>query len=121
MDTGTGTGTGMAEDVRGNGAGAGKSTLGLGARVEERSERTNLAVMQRASPMTHMRMVIAGISGSSMLDTEARTSGKGLSSSSTASRSNSILRGGAVSGQRGPCVAGRRHRHAALARRGGGT
>lgn len=36
-------------------------------------------------------MVKAGISGSSILDTDARTSGKGLSSSSIASKSNSIL------------------------------
>ena len=40
-----------------------------------------------------MRIVNAGMSGSSMLDTDALTSGKGLSSSSIASRSNSILRG----------------------------
>jgi hypothetical protein len=32
-------------------------------------------------PMTHIRMVRAGMSGSSMLETEARTSGYGLSSS----------------------------------------
>jgi hypothetical protein len=39
-----------------------------------------------------MRMVIAGISGSSMLDTDARTSGNGESSSSfKASKSKPIL------------------------------
>ena len=48
---------------------------------------------QRSRPTNHMRIVSAGMSGSSMLDTEALTSGKGLSSSSIASRSNSILRG----------------------------
>lgn len=47
--------------------------------------------MQSSSPTIHIRMVKAGISGSSMLDTEARTSGNGLSSSSIASKSNSIL------------------------------
>lgn len=41
--------------------------------------------------MNHIRTVRAGISGSSMFDTDARTSANGLSSSSTASRSNSIL------------------------------
>jgi hypothetical protein len=47
--------------------------------------------MQSSSPTVHIRRVKAGISGSSMLDTDARTSGKGLSSSSIASKSNSIL------------------------------
>lgn len=47
--------------------------------------------MQSNNPTIHIRMVKAGISGSSMLDTDARTSGKGLSSSSIASKSNSIL------------------------------
>ena len=42
--------------------------------------------------MSHMRIVIAYMLGSSMLDTEALTSGKGLSLS-IASRLNSILRG----------------------------
>ena len=48
---------------------------------------------QRIRPTNHMRIVNAGMSGSSMLDTDALTSGKGLSSSSIASRSNSILWG----------------------------
>ena len=48
---------------------------------------------QRIRPMNHMQIVNAGMSGSSMLDTDALTSGKGLSSSLIASRSNSILRG----------------------------
>ena len=39
--------------------------------------------------MSHMRMVIVGMSGSSMLGTEALTSGKGLSSITL--RFNSIL------------------------------
>ena len=47
--------------------------------------------MHSSSPTNHIRMVIAGMSGSSMFDTEARTSGNGLSSSSIASKSNSIL------------------------------
>lgn len=41
--------------------------------------------------MIHMRRVMTGISGSSIFETEARTSGKGLSSSLTASKSNSIF------------------------------
>jgi hypothetical protein len=43
--------------------------------------------------MIHIRNVIAGISGSSMLETDARTSGNGLSSSSSpkVSKSNPIL------------------------------
>ena len=41
--------------------------------------------------MSHMRIVIAYMLGSSMLDTEALTSGKGLSLSLMASRPNSIL------------------------------
>jgi len=43
------------------------------------------------SPTSHIRKVIAGMSGSSTFDTDALTSGYGLSSSSIASRSNSIL------------------------------
>jgi hypothetical protein len=50
-------------------------------------------MIQRNKPINHIRAVIAGISGSSILDTEARTSGNGLSSSSIASKSNSILEG----------------------------
>ncbi|KAI0758498.1 hypothetical protein BD413DRAFT_599570 [Trametes elegans] len=50
------------------------------------------AASVRRSPRNHIRRVVAGISGSSMLDTDARTSGNGLSSSSsTWSKSNSIL------------------------------
>ena len=41
--------------------------------------------------MNHMRMVIAGMSGSLMLGTDALTSGKGLSSSPITLRLNSIL------------------------------
>lgn len=43
------------------------------------------------SPTSHIRKVIAGMSGSSTFDTDALTSGYGLSSSSIASKSNSIL------------------------------
>ena len=45
--------------------------------------------------MNHMRIVIAGMLGSSLLDTEALTSGKGLSSSLIMMmlRLDSILRG----------------------------
>jgi hypothetical protein len=53
--------------------------------------------MQSNKPTNHIRIVKAGISGSSILDTEARTSGYGLSSSSIASKSNSILGVGVVS------------------------
>ena len=53
-----------------------------------------MLVIQSNKPTNHMRTVIAGISGSSMLETEARTSGYGLSSSSIASKSNSILEEG---------------------------
>ena len=49
------------------------------------------------SPMTHILNVRHGISGSSMFDTDALTSGKGLSSSSIASKSNSILQAWSVS------------------------
>ena len=51
----------------------------------------HLLTMQSNSPTNHIRIVNAGISGSSTLDTDARTSGNGLSSSSIASKSNSIL------------------------------
>jgi hypothetical protein len=44
--------------------------------------------------MNHMRIVIAYILGSSLLDTDALTSGKGLSSSLMTLGLNSILRGG---------------------------
>jgi hypothetical protein len=47
--------------------------------------------MHKSNPMIHILMVSAGISGSSMLETEALTSGYRLSSSSMALRSNSIL------------------------------
>ena len=50
-----------------------------------------MLVIQSNKPTNHIRIVIAGISGSSILDTEARTSGYGLSSSSMASKSKSNL------------------------------
>lgn len=50
-----------------------------------------LLVMQSNKPTNHMRIVSAGMSGSSTFDTDARTSGYGESSSSIASKSNSIL------------------------------
>ena len=50
-----------------------------------------MLVIQSSKPTNHIRIVIAGISGSSILDTEARTSGYGLSSSSMASKSKSNL------------------------------
>lgn len=63
------------------------------------------ATRQRARPTTHIRNVIAGISGSSIFETEARTSGNGLSSSSSpkVSKSNPILhvRAGQLPGQGG--------------------
>ena len=52
---------------------------------------THPPVIHKNRPTNHILIVIAGISGSSIFETEARTSGKGLSSSSIASRSNSIL------------------------------
>ena len=54
---------------------------------------TYAAMKQRTRPMTHIRNVIAGISGSSILETDARTSGNGLSSSSSpkVSKSKPIL------------------------------
>ena len=48
---------------------------------------------QRNRPMNHMRIVIAHMLGSSLLDTEALTSGKGLSLSLMTLGLNSILRG----------------------------
>ena len=54
-------------------------------------ERTYPAIMHSKRPMSHMRSVRTGISGSSMFETDARTSGNGLSSSLMASKSNSIL------------------------------
>jgi hypothetical protein len=51
-----------------------------------------LVIVQSNKPTNHIRIVIAGISGSSILDTEAHTSGYGLSSS-IASKSNSIPEG----------------------------
>lgn len=55
--------------------------------------RTYEEIRQRERPMNHIRIVIAGISGSSMLETDARTSGNGLSSSSSpnVSKSKPIL------------------------------
>jgi hypothetical protein len=61
--------------------------------IQKKNQKTNVLVIQSNKPTNHMRIVIAGISGSSMLETEARTSGYGLSSSSMASKSNSILEG----------------------------
>ncbi len=55
------------------------------------SGKTYPAASVSVSPITHIRGVIAGISGSSIFDTDARTSGYGLSSSSSPSKSNSIL------------------------------
>ena len=52
---------------------------------------TNLLIVHSKSPTNHIRIVIAGISGSSIFETDALTSGNGESSSSIASKSNSIL------------------------------
>jgi predicted nucleic acid-binding Zn ribbon protein len=52
----------------------------------------HVPMMQHPSPTNHIRKVMVGMSGSSMFDTDARTSGYGLSSSSTASKSKPILR-----------------------------
>ena len=57
----------------------------------KKDQKTNVLVIQSSKPTNHIRIVIAGISGSSILDTEARTSGYGLSSSSMASKSKSNL------------------------------
>jgi hypothetical protein len=54
--------------------------------------RTHLPVKERKRPTSHIRIVRTGMSGSSMFETEARTSGYGLSSSWTVSKSNFILR-----------------------------
>ena len=59
--------------------------------ANESTRETHLLIMQSDKPTNHIRIVRVGISGSSMLETEARTSGKGLSSSSIPSKSNSIL------------------------------
>ena len=48
-------------------------------------------IMHNTNPMTHILNVSAGISGSSTLDTETRSSGQGESSSSTASKSDPVL------------------------------
>ena len=48
-------------------------------------------IMHNTNPMTHILNVSAGISGSSTLDTDARSSGQGKSSSSTASKSDPVL------------------------------
>ena len=48
-------------------------------------------IMHNTNPMTHILNVSAGISGSSTLDTDARSSGQGESSSSTASKSDPVL------------------------------
>lgn len=73
----------MRRRARGTTEGAGERKL--------KKTLSELAIVQRKMPINHIRMVRAGISGSSILDTEARTSGKGESSSSMASKSNSIL------------------------------
>jgi len=59
---------------------------------EDEEEETHLAVKERRRPMSHIRRVSTGMSGSSMFETEARTSGYGLSSSWRVSKSNFILR-----------------------------
>lgn len=56
-----------------------------------KGRETYLLVIHSNKPTNHMRIVNAGISVSSILDTEARTSGYGESSSSILSKSNSIL------------------------------
>ena len=65
--------------------------------TSKETKKTYVLVIQSNRPTNHIRIVIAGMSGSSILDTEARTSGYGLSSSSMASKSNSILEVGVVS------------------------
>jgi len=52
---------------------------------------TCLLVVQSNNPTNHIRIVSAGMSWSSIFDTDARTSGYGESSSSIVSKSNSIL------------------------------
>ena len=70
----------------------GATTIHCGkSKYIKEDEITNVLVMQSNKPTNHIRIVIAGISGSSTLDTEARTSGYGLSSSSMASKSKSNL------------------------------
>jgi len=65
--------------------------VSLGDTVCINEKETDLLVMHNNNPTNHILIVIAGISGSSIFDTEARTSGNGLSSSSIASKSKSIL------------------------------
>ena len=64
--------------------------LELGAH-SRRALNTHAVINTSSIPINHIRIVRHGISGSSIFDTEARTSGNGLSSSSIASKSNSIL------------------------------
>jgi hypothetical protein len=56
-----------------------------------KNQKAHPPTEQRNMPMNHMRIVITYMLGSSLLDTEALTSGKGLFSS-IALRLNSILR-----------------------------
>ena len=65
----------------------------INAVLAEKYNGAHPAADQRKRPMNHMRIVIAYMLGSSLLDTEALTSGKGLSSSLMTLGSNSILRG----------------------------
>jgi hypothetical protein len=65
----------------------------VNAVLAEKYNGAHPAAEQRNKPMNHMRIVIAYMLGSSLLDTEALTSGKGLSSSLMTLRLNSIPRG----------------------------
>ena len=67
------------------------STTALAGNNNNNNNGAHPPIEQRNIPMSHMRIVIAYMLGSSMLDTEALTSGKGLSLSLMASRPNSIL------------------------------
>jgi len=46
-----------------------------GEKKETRRRGTNLAAKERTRPTSHIRMVSVGMSGSSMFETDARTSG----------------------------------------------
>jgi hypothetical protein len=62
-------------------------------RASTLSFRIYLLAMQSTRPTNHIRIVMAGMSGLSMFETEARTSGKGESSFSMSElRSCSILK-----------------------------
>ena len=57
--------------------------------LDHEERETHVAMEIRIKPMIHTRKVLAGIIGSSMFDTAARTSAKGLSSSEYSKRKSS--------------------------------